>query len=218
MRVIETKVYSFNELSERAKQKVVDTFANSGSFADWIFEESGETLKKFCELFDVKYTAIDFLQPWRNDYRIETGGNYNDKVKALSGPRLMAYLWNNYGADIYKPKYKGSLKETVKFAFHKRVKVTQYNGNISRSYYSGVFRSNDCPLTGACYDYPILQPIFDVMEGKDLKTDFEDLISECITDLCHDVEKEYQYLLSAEAIAEHCEANAYEFTEDGELA
>jgi hypothetical protein len=221
MRVVETKVYSFDELSEQAKKKVVETFANSKHYADWIFEEAGASLDAFCKLFDIDDRNIDFLEPYRNQYTINTGGRsfdggYTEQVKKLSGARLMSYLWNNYGNDLYKPKYVKSLKETVNFAPHKRVKVKTFkNGNVSHTYYSAIFKSNDCPLTGVCYDYSILQPIFNVMEGKDLKTDFEDLISECITELCRDVEKEYDYLISEQAIAEHCEANEYEFTEDG---
>lgn len=68
----------------------------------------------------------------------------------------------------------------------------------------------DCPFTGVCYDEDLLEAFRDGEHSLDV-----------LTDISHDyierIHSEYDSLLSDDHLSEHCEANGYEFTENGEL-
>jgi len=215
MRTIEVKILKFNELSEDSKNKVIKEWQNDQNNFDYVFNEAEKPLDKYCDLFNVNYRNIDFLEPYRNQYKI----NIEETILSLSGPRLMAYLWNNYGKDIVKPKFIGSLK-TNEYIKHNRIKSPlQPNklGNRFNPYYSGCQFEYSCPLSGTWIDNLLLDCFFNVMTGKDLNSTFEDLINEGINNLCKGLQKEYEYQTSEQAIIEIIEANDYEFTEEGQL-
>lgn len=183
MKTVQINVYKFDELSESAQRKALDNFE---PFIDYIWEEAIESIKSFVDLFDVK------LGREYTDFRTS---HIDDDILNLSGARLMAYLWNNYGADLYKPKY---LKHVKGKARYSRVQV-----------------ACDCPLTGVCYDMDLLEPIIEAMH-KPSKYTFEQILGFCADNIQRSIEGEIEYRHSDEAKTEDIEANEYEFTEDGE--
>jgi hypothetical protein len=64
--------------------------------------------------------------------------------------------------------------------------------------------SKDCPLTGVCYDYDILEAI--------VKNDYN--LSDAFFDYIVDIHNEYEAMTSVEYISELCEINDYEFDQD----
>lgn len=64
----------------------------------------------------------------------------------------------------------------------------------------------DCPLTGVYYDDDL---IHDALEFKS--------IQQALDKFLESIHDEYRYILSDEYLKEHCEANDYEFLENGEL-
>ena len=213
------QVYDFSELSETAKEKVVNDFSNDSFYASWIFDEAGKTLEDFCSIFSINYRNIDFLEPYRNEYRFAL----EDNILELSGLRLRTYILNNYYSNLYKRSYlkDGGVSDTIPNS-HKMRKISQIQANCSNkgkysiSYYSNIQFDNECPLTGVCYDYSILDPIYNFL-NKPKKSTFEDLLNDCISNLCKDIQKEYEYQLTQGAIEEHCLANDYKFLENGEM-
>lgn len=201
-------VFKFNELSTEAKETVKNKLTSSQYWSDYIFSDAGETLRIFCNLFDIKYRNIDFLEPYRNDYKIKI----SEEVLKLSGIRLMKYLYSNYYADLFTPKYIGHIKNPTE---HNRIKIKR-NSNFY-AYYSGVQKTTDCVLTGVCYDYSVLKPIYDFLRPGEFNGDFEDLINACISNLCKDVENEYISTFEDSFISEYCEANNIEFTKAGDI-
>lgn len=175
MKTVQINVYKFNELSESAKRKALDDFE---PFTDYIWQEAITSIESFADLFDVKL-----------------GSRYDDNILNLSGARLMAYLWNNYGADLYKPKYL------------KRVK--------GKARYSRVQVDCNCPLTGVCYDMDLLEPIIEAMH-KPSEYTFEQILGFCADNIQRSIEGEIEYRHGDKAKTEDIEANEYEFTEDGE--
>ena len=124
----------------------------------------------------------------------------------------MKYILNNYDF-LWKPMY---LKCFNSLKNHKRVKnypKTQRHEDYSM-YYSSWRVTNECVLTGMCYDDNFLKPIYDFLEKPD-NTPFKELIEACFHELHKTIEEEIEFLSSEEAIAEHFEANDYEFYEDG---
>ena len=76
--------------------------------------------------------------------------------------------------------------------------------------------AGNCPFTGVVYDEILLDGIRAFLRSPD-HTTFQQLIYECLQALDHSVDREIQYQLSEEAIAEYIEANCYEFTADGKV-
>lgn len=79
------------------------------------------------------------------------------------------------------------------------------------AFFEGIDATGSCPFTGAWSDEVILDAYRDRKPTDDL--------ADVLTDIEHRVLKtihaEHDYLYSAEALRELCEANGYEFTEDG---
>lgn len=218
MRTIEIKAYKFDELSDEAKEKAIEkwreTTINNGDY--WFLDEATETFKKFADLFNIDWSEIDYENPYRNEYRI----TLSSEIKALSGWRLVSYLWNNYKTDLFKGEYH-SIKAD-KRVYHPRVKCTELTNkgrlkNWHCAYYSAIFLDHSCVLTGVCYDDDILKPIYEYLDKPNNRIDFEDLLNDCIYSLCHSVQSEIEYTNSDEAIIETIDANNYEFTEDGTM-
>ena len=211
MRVIETTIYRFSELSEEAKEKAIDKWRdNSQGLFSWK-NEASDTLNAFCKIFDVKYNTIDYLETYRNKYRI----NLPDEVKNLSGIRLAAYLWNNYKNELYKGKFYSVRSD--KIMNHNRVKSKVLsNGKIFNAYYSAITLEHSCVLTGMCYDDNILDPIYEFMK-RPYNTGIDELINDCISSFCKAVASDIEYEYSDKCIIETIEINDYEFTENGDL-
>ena len=67
-----------------------------------------------------------------------------------------------------------------------------------------------CPLTGVCYDEDLRY----YLGGKEIN---DTTIANCFTSYINSIHSEYESMLSNEYLADHCEANSYEFLENGEL-
>jgi len=211
MRTIEVKLFSFDELSEEAKEKAINKFRdNEYNTTPWFIDDANNTFEKFADLFSIHWQNIDYCEPYRNEYKIRL----DDNVLTLTGQRLATYIWNNYKNDLFKRKYLKSFDGHKK---HKNI-INQMGVNKYCSYYSPIKLDNSCVLTGVCYDESVLKPIYEFLNNPKDNVDFETLLNDCIYSLCGDVADEYEYQFSDEAIIETIQANEYEFTEDGELA
>lgn len=73
-----------------------------------------------------------------------------------------------------------------------------------------LIENKDCPLTGVCYDHDFL----DHLNKDNLNGDTLKMAGEYFIDSIHN---EYKSMLSDEYLADHCEANNYEFTDNGEI-
>jgi hypothetical protein len=212
MRTIETNLYQFNELSKSAKTSALEEIRTMEIENPWFIHEVNETWKKFTDIFSIHWHEMNYLEPYHNKYRI----NLDSEILSLSGQRLATYIWNNYNMHIFKGKYYGKLSKY--FANGEKIPVSKEHPNGTRHVkrYSRCQLTNDCVLTGVCYDQDILQPIYDFLENPS-DIDFENLLENCISSLCSSVQSEYDYSISDCALIELIEANGYEFTELGKL-
>lgn len=212
MKTITLKLFTLSELNPEAKEKALNKLTEEAA-ENFYCDDAVKSLEKFCELFNVKHRQIDFLYPYRNSYKIE----HIEEQLNLSGPRLVSFLWSNFGRDIFKPKYIGCL-ETNEYIKHKRVKSPEKpykNGNRFNPYYSGCQVEYSCNLTGVCYDMDILDSIVNVMLCKDLKSTLEEVIEAGIDNLCKSIQSEYEYQTSEEGIIEYLDGTDRKFLEDG---
>ncbi len=199
MREVIMKVYSVEELSERALDR---------AYYDWYFdsvypwsEENEKTLLEFERVFPVKVT----------DWRYGGGCKYvrfhmtcEDEMAELEGFRLAKYIWNNYRHSIYKGKY-----------YSKGKYVGGKYQYVSR--HSKIILEKDCPLTGYYLDYDILKPIWDFLDGPRPNITFKDLMKECLEKWVKACEDDYNNYYSLDNFIEIANVNGWEFYEDGSM-
>ncbi len=216
MKTLEINLYSFNELSAKGKKQAIEKFREGNNEDRWFIDEANKTFEKFCDIFNINWSDFDYLEMYRSHYSF----NLEDQILELSGQRLATYLWNNYRSDIFKGKYYGSFV-TEKKITHPCIKQSLLNGGENKgkyftAYYSRITKTEDCVLTGVCYDYSILKPIYEFL-NKPTNEDFRDLLEDCLHSIAKDVQNECEYQDSDEAIIETIEANSYTFESDGTL-
>jgi len=193
MRVIETKVYSYDELSASAKETALDKTREQCQ--DIEFTQS-DMLASLQGLFDKcnNITLKDYSLGEYNSYitvKIDVD-NYED----FSLKRNMAWIENNLLQYIRIPFYGEKRKELRKYGNH---------------YYAGMIKP--CPFTGICYDEDFLYDLIDnIKSGMDLKSSFEALA----TTYQKIIQDELQSMQSEEYIRDSFIANDIEFTIDGE--
>ena len=194
MRTIETKVYTFDELSEQAKQKAIENHYDINMHECWhesITEEPTEVLKYF------KNPIIYFSGFWRQGdgamfvYDGITEALKNEAINSLKLPEWKKAILKA-GYMYAKGKHEGHYfqeKSCGHYLDFEPDNGQQYYKNIERLY-------EECFLA------------------------IENFIIEKYEHLCKDLyrslESLYNELTSGEAIIEAIEANGYEFTEDGQ--
>ena len=199
MRKIITKVYNFNELSEEAKEKAIEThrydFVNGWSDENWA---SIQAIAKACSLEVVS-----------NNYN-DTGFSHfvlevNDYNATLHGSRAMAYIYNNWIMPNMNGKYYATPGKWINGV---------YTYTHTRSKCALEF---SCPFTGYYMDDCLIiaykkfcecvriNPLFGI-------GDFVGVLSECVSEF---LQNDYNYSISDENIAELLTANNYEFLENG---
>ena len=112
----------------------------------------------------------------------------DEDIASLTGPRLFKYLINNHST-IGNP-----------FNFNKPHAVLAGN----------------CPFTGVCYDETLLDNIRAFMKKPDSRT-FQELINDCTDQLLTEIHNEGDYIYSDIGLLETCQANEYQFTENGQI-
>ena len=202
MKTIEINLYSFDELSDKAKRKALKEYIENEDFY-YIWEEAHETVKAFCDKTIVKTYQDSWLEPNFN--------NIDDSILNLTGVRLMKYFINNFDF-LYKPKY---LKSYDDHKTHRMIKniIALNTGNKYSLAYSNIQKETSCNLTGVCYDDDFLKPIYDFLQKPTKNKTFEDIISDCFYCLKKSIENEIEYMQSMEYFNELCEMNNYYFTE-----
>jgi hypothetical protein len=192
MRTITKQVYRLNELSEDAKEHARSEHLRLFDYP-WD-NDAKNSLDAFARVFPV--TIRDWAYGGR-DSGVSFDMDCDDNITLLSGVRLASHLWTNYKNKIYKPKYLGCV-----------------NG---KSIYSKVQIESSCPLTGYCIDNDLLDPILKFMKKPKDNVNFRELLEDCFDQWVRSMESDIEYHQSMEYFEELCEANGYEFHEDGEI-
>ena len=207
MRTVKTKVYLFNELSEEAKETAIENYRNKDYDNSVYYDDITESVKAVIDLFNLS-TGREY-----SDIRTDS---IDDTILELSGARLYTYLINNYYSDLFKPEYIKTLDREFKAnAFICKVK-TNHKGEKYTQIFSKFKVSNECVLTGVCYDNNILEPIYSFLKKPTNET-FEDLLQ----DIGHAISRAYsdmeEWLYSVEYITDSIQGNDYEFTKEGNI-
>ena len=203
MRKIMKRIYTFDELSDAAKEYAIEAhrydFVNGWSDENW---KSVKAIANACGLDII--TTICNDTGFANFELQEDVDNYNDII-VLRGRRAVAYIYNNWIMPNTKGKYYATPGKWINGVYtytHTRSKCTL---------------EFSCPFTGYCVDNCLINaykkfcecvrinPLFDI-------GDFVDILSECVSDF---LQNDYDCSISDEYIAELLTANSYEFYKDG---
>lgn len=196
MKEISLKLYRFNELSEDVRSQLVED--NTSKIADSIMNFSNDEWKSTLDAF------ADMMRIRVYDWEISYSGHYfnfkfEDDTPVLGyylgrelyaedvcGKYLRRYLNNNFLPYILTPK------KYYKFSAGYDRELKKWN----KQRYSRIFRKDwkDCPLTGCCYDYSILEPIFDVL-SKPIADNYslKDLIDDTLSHFFQEWQSDFDY-------------------------
>jgi len=191
------KVYKFNELPEEIQEKVFYKW-NENQSQDYFWgKENEESLKEFKKIFPIKVKEWSY-GGWGADFINFEMNTYPKEIEDFTGPRLMAYIYNNFFHYITKGKY--------------------YSKN-GKSRYSKIFKDYSCALTGYCIDDCLLGPIENLKNiiRQNPNYSFYDLMRDCLHGWLSGCSKDYEYYCSEEYFKEEVENNGWEFTLDGEI-
>lgn len=139
-----------------------------------------------------------------------------DGVEDLTGPRAMAWLENNLFCKLRAPwglKAPALTEKRYVNGTHNSVYNTDEDGRPMRRWTApGYIKS--CPLTGYAMDEDLIDALRDnIKSGMTLRDSFADLADVARKQL----ESEDEYQRTADYFRETCDANGYEFDEDGDL-
>ena len=226
MRDAKVKIYTFDELSEEAKERARSDYVEHGGPYYWD-REARDTIEAFEKEFGVRVRDWSYSS-WRYDFDLDTS-SIDDDILALKGNRARSWFWNNHGNCL--------LQQKVKYFTHVNGKRIEAVGLNSIKYKSKIWfdrvYDGTCPWTGYCMDCAALDPIayfcfgveWDEKEKKrvpssrrlsvDNSNTVKSLLREGIESLFHALKEDCEYLESMESFKETCEANDFEFTEDG---
>lgn len=188
-----TTVYSFDELSEGAKEKAIEDARNF------------EAEYRLDEIVDCMKSAMDKMGITIKDYSISIDGsgyiNLSVVDDDLEGVRAYRYIVNNFFSEVNKKKL--YYKE-----WEKRRK-----SNLDRKDWM-----DDCPFTGVCYDYGVKSAWEDfcaeLKQGE--RPTVRDFLDELESHYLDMQAKEY-YGFDEDAARELSEANEHEYLEDGTI-
>lgn len=230
MRTARVEVFTFDELTEKAREKAHEKWVEDAC-GTYVFDrEARQTIEAFEKEFGVTVADWEF-DAWTYSFDLRTGSIYDD-VLALCGNRARAWFWNNHGHCLLEPR--------IRYFTHdrdgRRIEAVSADSVEYRSKvdFTRVY-DGTCPWTGYYLDACALDPIayfcfgveWDdkaqkrVPSGRKLAADnavtVEYLLEAGCDSLFSALRDDCKYQQSMEAFKEACEANLYEFTEDGEM-
>ena len=199
MRVIETKVYTFDELSEEAKEKAIEKNRYM-NVEYWLwYHDIYDTFKeKYSSLFEITNMYFSGFHSQGDGAMFEYGG-ITDKLIDEFIEQLQL-----------TPLRKKIVKEAIHFSGSGKHKGYYHNEHCcSHSFY-----------VESQYDletyHKNIQEFIDNI-AMEFEAFIEDKYIDLAKELYQSLEDEYEWYTSDKSIKEHLIENEYEFTENGEL-
>lgn len=197
---ITKNIYSFNELSDKAKETVLERFRTEELSSPWWQSENADTVKAIADKFNWEYNIYSY-----DGITYSIGYSLNDEDAAnLSGKRAMAYIQNNFIDACKKPKtywLNNSIYCDGRKNWKRESKIN--------------FTIDDCPFTGYWLDFCFAEAWKIWKQTFCEKSTVRNFLYTVATRLGEEWTSDNEYLFSDEGIAEMIEANDYEFYEDG---
>jgi len=201
MRIVEKKVYTFNELEEKTQDKVIEKMYDINIDYGW-YEFMIDEFQEVLNILGIDCTSKDihFSGFYSQGDGLSFSGNYTYKKNSKEKIQK-EYPW------IYK-KISGGI-EALQYIQKKY--FYSLSCDITRSRYSRYCHSNTMQID--CIDAQYGEPKNYIQLCKDLIDIFRSIADEFYFLL----QAEYDSLTSRESIIETIEANEYEFDDKGEI-
>ncbi len=207
--VIETTVYRLDELSEVAKEKARAWYREGGFDYDW-YDAVYEDFQSIAEILGIRFrnrtvrlmeggTRQDPCIWFRGFWSQGDGAAYEGVLRYASGSaaRLRAYAPQDAVLHGIADRLQAIQRRNF---FQLRAEIT-HHGYYTHEYSMRIAVERDSPV------------------GQEMTSDAEDIVREALRDLARwlyrQLEREYDYLTSDEAVDESLRANDYTFTEAG---
>lgn len=214
MKTITLQLYTFDELSDEVQKEIIER--ERWNIMEQCMEGYGSdyvtSLRAFEKLtntqsysWSVNYSGYDFNFKCSYNPIFECPVNCDNDIYAedLCGKLLFRYINNNIMPYITHGQYYSTSGECIdgKHTYkHRRSRVIK--------------SLEDCPLTGMCYDYYLLEPIIKYYKTWCSYPDYfslTDLIEQCYDSFFKCWHEEYEYWANDEnAIREELHNNQYE--------
>ena len=207
--VIETTVYRLDELSEAAKEKARAWYREGGFDYDW-YDAVYEDFQNIAEILGIRFrtrtvrlmgggTRQDPCIWFRGFWSQGDGASYEGVWRHARGAaaRLRAYAPQDVVLHGIADRLQAIQRRNF---FQLRAEIT-HHGHYSHEYSMRISVERDSPTE------------------QDMTPDAGDIVTEALRDLARwlyrQLEREYEYLTSDEAVDESLRANDYTFTEAG---
>lgn len=135
MREITTVLYTFDELSDEAKQVAISEFLSGEGYpVDHIHDECSKSLSAFSDHFNAKtnYSVGAFCYS-----SVTIDSHLDDDILQLKGKRLISWIVKHTDFIDRKPKI---------------FKLTSGKVKTSKVIFDDHYNLENCNLTGVCYD------------------------------------------------------------------
>lgn len=200
---ITTTVYTFEELSDEAKEKALESYRDFNvRYIVW-YETTLDDQKEQLEKAGINKPAIEFSGFWSQ------GDGLSFTSKDVNLETLME---SSKAAEKYPEFYKELQLGNIDYSCH----IPRINNHYSHERTAAFSLESVYPTVDDEQDYDDLQDLID----RDLQ-DLIDYLDDWRIDKCHEfyraLEKEFNYLTSDDAIIESFEANEMVFTADGKI-
>ena len=203
MKIIQVKLYRFDELSPEAQRRAFSAWDSSLTLESRSSDYRA-TLKAFEDIFDIKVYRYN-VNDWSYDYGYVTTGRAMEAPEG-DGFRFARYIWNNYYSAVAKGKY---------YSTGGRYEGGHYTYKFRRSKIQ--MRLDNCPLTGFFADQDILSPVIDCLQYKRFFADFRELIDACLAAFFQTWRTDIEATTTPEYFADEAEANEMYFLESGDI-
>lgn len=198
MRTITINIYSFDELSEKAKEKAIEKYRDNMVLWD---DEIIATIKAIADAMECFYDYHSY-----DGVSYSVSFEYHNSDDSLSGLRAWAFIENNFVTPNEKSKtyyLHGGIYCDGRKNWSRKSKIN--------------YTLDDCPFTGYCADCCFIEAWREWKKNFTIKSTVEDFIDLVAKKLSEEWTTDNEYQLSDDGIIETIEANDYEFLEDGKF-
>lgn len=194
-------IYSFNELSEDAKESAIEYFRNDSNILAWQ-RENAETVETIAKRMNWRY-SYESYDGIRYTVYFEIG---DCDIEELAGSRAMAYIYNNYI---------NAASEAKIYWLHN---VLYADGRKNWNRKSKInFTIDNCPFTGYCMDCCFAEAWREWLKQFNKNSTVAEFVELVADRLSEEWTNDNEYQISDDGIIELIQANEYEFTVDGSL-
>lgn len=202
MRTIVTIVYTFDELSNEAKENAINHWRDSDHEFVWTWD----TINSIKAIAKAMNCVSDWYSYDGVTYDVSFCSHETEDIENLSGKRAWAYIWNNY------------LFPTRKYKTYWKDRMIHCDGTKNWKRTSKIsYGWDDCPFTGYCADCCFIEAWREWKKRFNKYSTVGDFIELVAEKLGEEWTNDNEYQMSDEYISEVLTINDYEFTEEGDM-